>query len=110
MIVGMRKIIAIDHDSDVGEGAGTGGDDDDDNKFEVVGHGGGTEASNRDTRLVEIDLEEEEGVVDDDGVGDTKKGMLQSCLQYFCLMVQYLRTNRKAQEKLFRHMCNIRVR
>ena len=48
----MRKIIAIDHDSDVGEGAGTGGDDDDDNKFEVVGHGGGTEASNRDTRLV----------------------------------------------------------
>ena len=115
VIVRTQKIIAIEHDSDGGEDAGTGGADDDDNKFEVVGHGGGTGASNIDTRLVEIDLEEEEEVVDDDAVGNAKKELLQSGLQYFCLMpvnlmVQDLRMNRKAQEKLFRHMCNVGVR
>ena len=83
--------------------------------FEVVGPGSVTEASNRDTRLVDIALQEDEEVVEDDAVGNVNKGLLQSGLQYFCLipvnlMVQDLRTNQKAQEKLFRHMCNVGAR
>ena len=62
-----------------------------------------------------IDIDEEEEVVDDDAVGNAKKGLLQSGLKYFCLMsvnlmVQDLRKDRKAQEELFRHMCNSRAR
>ena len=115
VIFGMRNIIAVDHTSDGEEDACTGRADDDNNEVDVVAHGGGTEEANRDIGIVEIYIEEEEEVVYDDAVGNTKKGLLQSSLQYFCLMtnnlmVQDLRTNRKAQEDLFRHICNVRVR
>ena len=111
----MRKIIEIGRDSDKEEDAGTGGADDDNNEVDVVGHGGGTEAVNRDTKFVDINLEEEGEVVDDDAVVNVKKGLFHSGLQSFCLMsvnlmLQDLRTNRKAQEELFRHICNVGTR
>ena len=111
----MQNIIVVDHDSDGEEDAGTSGADDDNAEIEVVEHGGGTESANRDTRLVDIDLEKEEEVFDDDAVGNAKKGLLHSGLWYFCLisvnsMVQDLRKNRKSQEELFRHMRNVGAR
>ena len=46
---------------------------------------------------------------------NAKKGLLQSGLQYFCLMpnnlmVQDLKTNRKLQEKLLKYMFNVGAR
>ena len=79
MIVGMRKIVSIDHDSDAEEDvSGTSGDDDDDDSDEVdvVEHADDMVVPNRETQLVEIDLEEEEEVDDVGVVENVKKGML----------------------------------
>ena len=120
-IVGTRKIIATNHGRNTEEDVeGNGGSDDDkendDNndddkvevKVEVVEHVTDIAVPNRETQIVEIDIEEDEEV-DDFGVAENaKKGLLQSSLHFFMqnnLMVQDLKTNRKVQEKLFNHMC-----